>query len=102
MRSTWRPGPGWHIRRRLPCHGRRMRPTPHLNALRPRGARLALILFALAAIGGCECHNRPPTAPVVVPPLSAVIVAPGTYTLRVGDPAQFTAAARGTHSQRLG
>ncbi|MBI1797380.1 MAG: Ig-like domain-containing protein [Candidatus Eisenbacteria bacterium] len=79
-----------------------MRPIPHLNALRPRGARLALILFALAAIGGCECHNRPPTAPVVVPPLSAVIVAPGTDTLRVGARAQFTAVALDTLGQPTG
>lgn len=62
-------------------------------------ARLLLVLAALAPIGGCNCSATSPVAPVVLPPLSAVVVSPDGDTLQVGQSQQFTAVAYDTLGQ---
>jgi photosystem II stability/assembly factor-like uncharacterized protein len=49
---------------------------------------MGLLLLALAA--GCDDK---PTEPIVIPPLSAVVVTPAFDTLRIGETSQFSAAA---------
>ena len=62
-------------------------------------ARILLVLAALAPIGGCDCSSTNPVSPIVLPPLSAVVVSPSSDTLRVGETHQFTAVAYDTLGQ---
>lgn len=64
-------------------------------ACRARAAALALAGAAL--VGGCAGGN--PTAPVVVPPLSAVVLDRQVDTLRVGETERFVATAYDTAGQ---
>ncbi len=72
------------------------------ESTRRHAARLLLLLLALAPFGGCDCPSRAPLAPVLVPPLSAVVVSPGSDTLKVGDHHQFSAVAYDTLGQPTG
>jgi photosystem II stability/assembly factor-like uncharacterized protein len=62
-------------------------------------AWLLVCLLALAPLAGCECDSTLPVVPILLPPLSAVVVTPGSDTLRVGEVAQFTAVAYDTLGQ---
>jgi photosystem II stability/assembly factor-like uncharacterized protein len=62
-------------------------------------AWLLAFLVALAPFAGCECPSTLPVVPVLLPPLSAVVVTPGRDTLRVGETAQFAAIAYDTLGQ---
>jgi photosystem II stability/assembly factor-like uncharacterized protein len=79
-----------------------MRPTPKPPATRRNAARFLMFLLALAPFAGCDCPNKAPLAPIVVPPLSAVVVSPGSDTLRIGDHHQFSAVAYDTLGQPTG
>lgn len=59
--------------------------NPNLKRLMPW---LGLLLLA----AGCG-SGRNPVAPVVIPPLSSIVVSPGADTLEVGESRLFTAAA---------
>ena len=74
------------------------RPVMASLARRP-AAWLLLALTALAPIGGCNCNATRSVTPIILPPLSAVVVTPATDTLRVGDIVQFTAVAYDTLAQ---
>lgn len=67
--------------------------------LRRPAAWLLVSLVALAPLVGCECDSTLPVVPILLPPLSAVIVTPGSDTLRVGEIVQFTAVAYDTLGQ---
>jgi len=72
-----------------------------ITALSRRAApRLVLMsLIAMAFVGGCECNSANPVGPIVLPPLSAVVVTPGADTVRVGDTVHLTAVALDTLGQ---
>lgn len=76
---------------------------PSADRSRPRRrgfpARILLVLAALAPIGGCDCSGTNPLSPVILPPLSAVVITPASDTLRVGESRTFTAVAYDTLSQ---
>ena len=57
---------------------------------------LLISLAALAPLAGCDCNSKLPVVPVVLPPLSAVVVTPGRDTLRVGEAVDFEAVAYDT------
>lgn len=67
-------------------------------ARRP-AAWLLVFLVALAPLAGCECTSTLPVVPILLPPLSAVVVTPGSDTLRVGETKQFSAVAYDTLGQ---
>ncbi len=54
--------------------------------------RLMPCLGLLVLLAGCGSGGNP-VAPVVIPPLSSIVVAPSADTLEVGDSKLFTAAA---------
>jgi photosystem II stability/assembly factor-like uncharacterized protein len=59
--------------------------------------RAAVLAGAAAlAIAAAGCSKSNPTAPTIMPPLSAVILTPTTDTLQVGQFAKFTATALDT------
>jgi photosystem II stability/assembly factor-like uncharacterized protein len=62
-------------------------------------AWLLVSLVALAPLAGCECTSKLPGVPFLLPPLSAVVVTPGTDTLQVGKTLDFTAVAYDTLGQ---
>lgn len=62
-------------------------------------AWLLVSLVALAPLAGCECTSSLPVAPILLPPLSAVVVTPGNDTLQVGQTADFSAVAYDTLGQ---
>jgi photosystem II stability/assembly factor-like uncharacterized protein len=59
--------------------------NPNLKHLMPR-------LGLLALLAGCGTDNNP-VAPVIVPPLSSIVVTPASDTLDVGESRLFTAVA---------
>jgi photosystem II stability/assembly factor-like uncharacterized protein len=56
----------------------------------------ALTLAAALALAAAGCGKSNPTAPTLMPPLSAVILTPVTDTVQVGQFARFTATALDT------
>ncbi len=60
---------------------------------------LLLLLTALAPIAGCDCNSVLPVVPIILPPLSAVVVTPANDTLKVGESVQFSAVAYDTLNQ---
>ena len=67
-------------------------------ARRP-AAWLLVLIAALAPIAGCDCDSVLPVTPVILPPLSAVVVTPASDTVRVGETVQFSAVAFDTLGQ---
>lgn len=73
------------------------RPKPAL--IRRPAAWLLVLLAALPPIAGCNCDSVLPVVPIILPPLSAVVVTPASDTVRVGEVVQFSAAAYDTLGQ---
>lgn len=69
-----------------------MIPNRYCEPIRAAALGLAVSL-ALVAVG---CGSSNPTAPTPMPPLSAVVLTPGTDTLLVGQFTRFTATALDT------
>jgi photosystem II stability/assembly factor-like uncharacterized protein len=78
-----------------------MRPLPVPSPMSRRSLRLASLLLALVAWAGCS-SNKPPNAPVVIPPLSAVTVTPDSAAIPIGGHVSFSATALDTANQPAG
>src|SRR5439155_5946989 len=91
----------WRPLAHLPYDHRVRMNDRSITALSRRAApRLVLSsLIAMAFVGGCECNSANPVGPIVLPPLSAVVVTPGADTVRVGDTVHLTAVALDTLGQ---
>jgi photosystem II stability/assembly factor-like uncharacterized protein len=78
-----------------------MRPLPVPFPMSRRSLGLASLVMALAVWAGCS-SNRPPNAPVVIPPLSVVTVTPDSAAIAIGGHVSFTATALDTANQPAG